>query len=342
MSVTEYGLGRIPSPPDARDYTVGFLKAAVLRGKAIPMTWECSAPPLNQGGTQHCVGFCGENFRATSQADGAGAQDATDQGGHILYYKVKEVEGRTTPDVIEEGATIRGLMKVLRNEGVIDYYGFGSFSESQDWVQNYGSVCWGTKWYESMFHPDGQGIIVPTGVVSGGHAWLQLGDKQKPADNLGLTSWGEWGRNKDSRFWLDDASLYKLKVEFGEAAMAVKLLAPVYHWSDLPAMSPDDLLSQDAVWKKSLMQGYPIDKDGHRLFKPGDDITRHQLGTIMVRMGKMLNNEWKQHSDYTTAITRGWAKEHIPELPFRDGEMDRILNRFELLVLAGRMLRGVE
>ena len=336
------GLGRIPSPPDPRDYSVAFLKAAVLKGTAIPITWDQANPVLNQGQTGHCVGFAGVNFLGSSQYNGPADKSYTNDDGHALYYRVKVTEGRDQPDKREEGATIRGLMKTLRDEGDIDYYGFGSFEESQDWIQQYGSVVWGTNWYESMFNPDESGVVFIRGKVAGGHAWLQNADKLlAPAENGGLNTWSSrWGKN--GRFYLSEETLYRLRNENGEAAMAVKLLEAVPHWPDLPAMNEDDLLSQDAVWRRNVMKGFPPDDEHPTVwFGPGLDTTRHQLGTIMTRLGIYNENPWDHPADYVTPITRGAAKESITNLPFREERWEENMNRFQLLLLVGRMLRGV-
>jgi hypothetical protein len=213
-----YGLGRLPSPPDERDWQVGQLLTMIKAGEAVPVQWNCPVL-LHQGNTGHCVGFAGAGWKATKQASMREDPSIANAEGHRLYYEAKKIDG-SGPEHLEDGTYLRALAKVLKAENVISAYAFGTFEEVNNWVQQYGPVILGTVWYTGMFTPDSKGIVHLTGKAEGGHAYLMRGDKQSPADNLCRNSWGEWGIGGD--FYLTDADLYQLLDAGGEALMAVR------------------------------------------------------------------------------------------------------------------------
>jgi len=260
--------------------------------------------------------------------------------GHELYYAAQAEAGVLPNDPsYEKGTYLRALFQALKKRGIIDTYAFArTYDDSQVWIQKYGSVLWGTNWYEGMYKPSSSGLIRASGKVKGGHAYLQVADAQNPVDNGIHNSWGRWGLAPESiQAYISDPDLWRLYSESGEAGMAVKMLKPVPHWPDLPTMNEDDLLSQDAVFLKGIMKGYP---DGS--FRPGDWVTTHQVGTVMERLGVIKSNPWNQLSDYVRPALRGWTREQLPMLVFNELDRDmENLNRYQLMLVTGRYLRGL-
>lgn len=346
--MTSYGFGWQPRPPDSRDWSALKLAAMIERGAAVPIAWDCPVT-LSQAGTQHCVGFAGAAFWAAAQYNAPGNADVTDVDGHALYYDAQAQAGVKPEDpTYEQGSHLRALMKALKARGIIDAYAFAStFEESQDWLQRYGAVVWGTYWYENMMRPNSAGLVQVSGAVRGGHAWLQVADKQNPADNGIHNSWGDWGlAPKSVQAYITDADLYRLYDAQGEAAMAVKLTGPVPHWPDLPDMDADDLQSQHEAWSRGVFKGFadgtfrPGPKDGQPDADPYGKVTRHQLGAVGERLGLFVS-PWNKRSDWTTYATRGLAHEWLPALKFNEDRWEEPLNRYQLLLLCGRYLRGV-
>jgi len=214
----QYGLGRIPSPKDPRDWPVKRLTAMIEAGEALPVAWDCPVV-LNQGSTMRCVGFAWAAFKACAQKDAPKDPAITNAEGHRIYKECKKLEGDPTG---EEGAFLRSGAKVLKAEGLIDAYAFGTFEETEHWCQTYGPVVMGTNWYHGMRYPDSKGIVTLSGAVDGGHAWLRTGDKQGPADNQGHNSWNGWGDK--GKFYISNEDLYRLMDEGGEGIMAVRLI----------------------------------------------------------------------------------------------------------------------
>lgn len=329
----EHGLGRKPSPYDARDWPVKKLAAMVDQGEAVPVAWE-SPTVLNQNGYRRCVGYCGAGFKGCAQAAAGADATITDAEGDRLYRLCKILEG--DPEG-EDGAYMRSIAQVLKSEGVINAYAFADYGEAAEWVQHRGPVMLGINWYRAgMDRPDAEGNIRVSGYVDGGHAILWRGDEQRPNTALLRNSWGaQWGVGGDCT--ISDADLQRLLgPENGEAICAVRLTGeiPPPRWPDLPPMDLDDLLSQDATWRSGVMQGYT---DG--IFRPYAYVTLRQVGTVAWRIGAAEKNIYSADLDYVTFATRGMVHATLPMLTFKEERWDEPLTRYQLLLLVGRYLR---
>jgi hypothetical protein len=120
----------------------------------------------------------------------------------------------------EDGSYIRSAAKVLREIGKITNYAFAnSVDEITYWVLNKGPIIVGTAWTENMFVPGSRNIIIPTGDVKGGHAYLI---NEVTSDGLyGIqNSWnGFWGVKGKAYISISDFSI--LFRQSGEAIAAV-------------------------------------------------------------------------------------------------------------------------
>ncbi len=78
-----------------------------------------------------------------------------------------------------------------------------------------------------MFTPDDRGLVVPTGGIAGGHAYLISGYNRLTKKYRCVNSWGEfWGQR--GRFWIREEDMHRLLFELdGEACAAVE--KPVVH-----------------------------------------------------------------------------------------------------------------
>ena len=209
-----YGLGRIPSPFDVRDYKLSSFMPKVRTTTITEREWEFPAESLNQDDTNHCTGFSGANFGINLPV-----QDFyTNEDGHRFYYLCKEIDGEPKN---EDGSYIRSIAKVLRNIGRIETYAFASnVEEIKWWVLNRGSVVVGTLWTSDMFTPDENNVIRPTGEVVGGHAYLIRGYIN--GYFIIRNSWGnEWGINGDALISFEDFE--RIFISGGEAMTAVEL-----------------------------------------------------------------------------------------------------------------------
>jgi len=331
-----YGLGRLPLPHDARDWSPRKLMAMIEAGIAIPVHWQ-SSTVLMQGNTPHCVGFAGAGWKATDGANSPGDSTITDAEGHRLYYAAKAEEGIYPGDAnIEEGSYSRSLAKALRREGTIDAYAIGGYDDLVEWCEKYGSVPVGTLWYESMRYPDSRGVVSIQGdAVAGGHEYLVHGVNLPLGDDI-LNSWSRgWGLNGGA-FMVPPTLRRLIDQEGGDALFMVKL-AKALAWPDLIGyeISAAEVDIPYEVREAGAMKGFP-EPDGTITFRPGLTVTQRQVGTVLCNIGLQLSNPWKDK--WTIPATREWVKAQFPQLVFLNEPVGP-LKRFQLLMLIGRYLR---
>jgi len=221
MNHKQYGLGRKPSPPDKRDYKLEtYIPREALIGMLVSekteMVWDFPNKSLDQENTCHCCGFSMASFGINSPTNTM----YTNQDGHDFYYLCKVIDGEPFQ---ENGSYIRSAGKVLKNEGKINAYAFAFSMETiKWWLLNRGPLIVGTVWTENMFTPNEQNIIVPTGKIVGGHAYL-LNEIITESELLGIqNAWGEkWGKNGKAYISFDDFE--KLFDYDGEVMTAVEI-----------------------------------------------------------------------------------------------------------------------
>lgn len=152
--------------------------------------WDDDDPTLDQGDTGHCVGFTGADWENALPVD----DHRPNQRGHDLYYLCKDVEGEHGQ---ENGAYVRSLMKVLVGAGQLKTY---AACETMDdvvgFVTTQGPLCWGMGWTDSMFYPNSEGIVRPSGPDVGGHAIIEVAYHVDEDLHEFMNHWGpEWGVN---------------------------------------------------------------------------------------------------------------------------------------------------
>lgn len=248
-------LGRNPSPPDVRDFSLRLwasanpLEAAlakmlssktaakvtkdwcqiatplIIGGQPGPqpdpgsvVMWVDGEAVLDQGNTGHCVGFSGADWGNTLPVD----DKFNDDDGHRIYYEACDAGGYPNT---EDGSTIRDLAKALKKDGRLDAYAFAAtIDDALSFVSKSGPVVFGTNWYDDMFTPDDTGRVRPSGQLAGGHAFLCIGLDLQKEQVWFLNSWGAgWAQN--GRFWMSREDLTMLFAEQGEAMAAVELPA---------------------------------------------------------------------------------------------------------------------
>jgi len=214
-----YGLGRLQSPFDFRDYNLAkFIPLGMPVTIAKEIAWDFPRKSLNQGESGHCVGMSIANFGINSPINTM----YTEEDGHRFYYMCKEIDGEP---LSEEGSYIRSGAKVLKDIGRIDAYAFApSIEVIKWWLFNRGPVVAGTIWCEEMFTPNAKNIITIGGRIVGGHAYLI--NEWREDNYLGIqNSWGdEWGKN--GKAYISAEDFEKLFMYSGEAMAAVELPHP--------------------------------------------------------------------------------------------------------------------
>jgi hypothetical protein len=213
-------MGRLPSPPDARDYLMVDAVRELERLPRPAKRWQISGSALDQLKTPHCVGFswCAWGISAPVEQTTWG-----NAMGHDIYAACKVIDGEPGR---ENGSTLRSGAKVMKARKRISTYFFAhSVHEALDYVARFGPVVFGTVFTEGMCKPSFFGkIIRPTGKVVGGHAWLAIG-----VDGKYVTirnSWGTgWGKGGEARISIAD--LEDVYMSGGEACAASELALPI-------------------------------------------------------------------------------------------------------------------
>ncbi len=254
------GLGRLPSPPDERDYkletfladpvaqavaelkqtTVGYVNskwktppkgthwanALALLEPAPPsgdVKWADNDPVLDQGQQGTCVGHGTAQWGNTLPVD----DHFTHQDALDLYYQATVYDGSPDdprqPGGGQQGASVRSGMKALQKKGRLSAYAVTSDVPTiRAWVQTKGPVVLGTNWTEGMFDPDAKGYVSPTGSVAGGHCYTIIGDLVSESAAFLINSWGtSWGLK--GYFKMKWSDVQALQNQNGEAWTAVEL-----------------------------------------------------------------------------------------------------------------------
>lgn len=216
-----FPLGRLIAP-DKRDYDYPLHIALALlppRVGDVTMTrfWE-PGPVLEQGSTNHCVGFAWWTFIQGAPLKTKGSPD-----GHEIYYRATELD--EWPETNNEnGTSVRAGVKALQSFGLIKQYLWAYDVQTiSQYVLTQGPVIIGSLWYQSMLSPqasDGY-LLHPQGALAGGHAYKLVGvDAQQRVFKV-QNSWGEWWGNKGFAYITFD-ELQRLLSENGEAVAAIE------------------------------------------------------------------------------------------------------------------------
>ena len=216
--------GRIPSPPDSRDWDLEDFDTQPLRIRQFAK-WDFPCKPLDQENTNHCVGFSLAHFGINLPT----FTPFTKEEAHSMYYMCKVKDGEPGA---ENGTTMRSGAQVLQDIGAINNYAFArDINSIRRWLLNHGPLIVGTIWTEGMMSPDKDGILNVDGVIIGGHAYL-INEITKDG-YLGIkNSWGEnWGVG--GKAYISITDFEKLFFYSGEAIAAVErenYKAKKEHW----------------------------------------------------------------------------------------------------------------
>lgn len=185
--------------------------------------WLNSEPVLDQGQTGHCVGFAWSQWGNCLPVD----DRYKNADGDRLYYECKDIDGEPHQ---EDGSYTRSAAKAMVARGRLLAYAFATSTSDVDfWLQTKGPVPTGTNWHDAMFHPDGHGIVHPTGPIAGGHEYLIIG--QAAVGGLPCyvcqNSWGSgWGvvfQGMHGIFFIPKTEYGDLLAADGDACLALEV-----------------------------------------------------------------------------------------------------------------------
>lgn len=196
MTDQPYGLGAVPSPPDARDFPITALYAATAT--EIPTAFPAAyivpgllPAVLDQGSTPQCVAFSSSASRAY--------QDRLDQG---VFFDFDEGKFFGRIGGTEQGAYPRAAMDEMRTTGypvvvtgdagqhrIAAYYAVPTEIDAMKAaLVSFGPLVYSTGWYWSWFSTTSTGLLRAPTTLAGGHAILVIG--WEPRGFLLQNSWG--------------------------------------------------------------------------------------------------------------------------------------------------------
>lgn len=209
-------LGRIPSPYDVRSEAFGLrrLLSDYQTLNWITKTWDCPIQ-LNQLDQPSCVGNGHAHCLASMPVEDLGV---TEDVALQIYHTAQALDGIPGE---HEGSTVLAGAKAVQQLWPTAYgsynWGYG-INDTLSALSHIGPCVLGIDWYESMFTPDEQAVIRPTGSVAGGHCILAIGLDTTAKTVTLKNSWGSnWGINGCCYIGWDDLS--KLLSENGECVV---------------------------------------------------------------------------------------------------------------------------
>lgn len=216
----QYGMGRIPSPEDGRDYLMADAVRELEKAELPrPVKRWSSKVILDQGAHPWCVGYSWAGWGISAPQE----DPWTDLMGRSIYVKCKILDGEPGA---QNGSTVRTGAKVVQKMGRIATYFFArSVDEALDYVARFGPVVFGTGFTASMQSPSLiRNIITPRGKYIGGHAYDVVGVDEQFA--LIKNSWGlSWGEQGYARIRI--ANLRAIFADNGEACAATEKPLPI-------------------------------------------------------------------------------------------------------------------
>lgn len=219
------GKGRIMSF-DPRDQNFRMRSALPPIEPTVNKRFWATGDILNQGDTQHCVAYAGEQFLMSYPV--VNKPYKTPAELYALCQLNDEWEGG---EPAYFGTSTRALMKVLQAAGLISSYLWAFNADTvRRWLLMRGPVLIGTNWYSGMNKTDAAGFIYPTGAPEGGHETMLRGWDdtvrcpkcgKKGAARL-LNSWGiKWGQQ--GKAWVCANDMDGLIKNNGEAVTVVEI-----------------------------------------------------------------------------------------------------------------------
>lgn len=244
---TDPRLGRhVNHDPRALRYPVGVLPKSAIQS----VHWKREASIFDQGALGSCTGNAGTGFLATDDSTQPGmtsvvigAAGAAASHGHFaaqsylldeyfavaLYSLATDIDpypGEYPPDDTgSDGPSVAAALKLL---GLVDSYSHAFSIDALKSALQTGPAMWGTVWLNSMFDPDGNGVLLvdQSSGVAGGHELVVSG--YDPTSDLFSVdnSWGtSWGLNGSC--FVHGADMAWLLSQQGDVTVPNYALVPV-------------------------------------------------------------------------------------------------------------------
>lgn len=197
----------------------------------VSKTWLSSTEHLDQGNTGTCVGHGWRNFLRCAPIQ----TSAVSPSAFDIYRKAVLLDPWTDNDDearlpdgdpgMDTGTTVRAGAKAMANMHrlTVGYAWAFTLAPAIEWLLTKGPLVVGVNWYDSMFTPDGSGLvtIAPGAALSGGHCFCVRGVNRSTGKVRCIQSWGNtWGHSGD--FYLLFSDFERLILEDGEVCTAIQ------------------------------------------------------------------------------------------------------------------------
>jgi hypothetical protein len=194
-------LGRhIAHDPRSRDFAVEAPAGATFD----TVYWDRHSDILDQGEVGSCTGnaMVGALACAPLCADDAAGKQFDETLALALYggaTRRDSVTGSYPP--VDTGSTGLAVAKEAKARGLIDSYRWAFSVSGLLHALQGGPVIVGVPWYAGFDHPDGNGLVRPSGQIRGGHEFLLRGlvVKGTDQDEWELHADNSWGRGWGDR-----------------------------------------------------------------------------------------------------------------------------------------------
>lgn len=207
-----FPLGRIAHYDNrSRGFHVYRLVNPDQQNTLVTKQWDCHLV-LDQGREGSCVGHGHAHCLVTDPTVDENVTEATALSIYHLSQKIANIPPG------HEGSTVLAGAKAVQQLWPTAYGAyFWAFGIQNLLValSHVGPVVLGIPWYSGMYRPKSNGVIEPTGELSGGHCILATGLDVSAHTVTLRNSWGpNWGQSGSCRIsWVD---LNKLLRENGE------------------------------------------------------------------------------------------------------------------------------
>jgi len=206
----------------SRNYSIADTRTAAKKHRSY--TWRCDAT-FDQGMEGACVGFALGHELAARPAE---VRDLTSKFlREQIYWEAQKIDpwaGGAYPGANPryEGTSVLAGIKVVKKLGYIDEYRWAfNMDDLMYGIGHNGPALLGIPWYYNMYFPNKAGVIVPTGMMVGGHAILARAINLKTGMITLRNSWGPlWGVGGDCYIKIDH--LQYLLEKDGECAFLMK------------------------------------------------------------------------------------------------------------------------
>jgi hypothetical protein len=214
-----FPLGRkVEHDPASRMF--GFAPRAAL--PVVEKTWRRYGAVLDQGDVGSCTGNAFTHAMNSKPNHVIGTKTLGQSFALMIYSaatRADEFPGAYLPT--DTGSSALGVGKAALGLGLISEYRWGFGLEHTLQILMERPVMIGTWWYESMFWPDAQGFVRPSGSPAGGHEYLLVGVKPREQVLIFQNSWSSlWGDN--GRFRMRFADFAPLLADQGDAMIPVR------------------------------------------------------------------------------------------------------------------------